>query len=335
MPKAIRDQVVVITGASSGIGRATALEFARHGARLVLAARNEPALQEVAEVVESLGAYSLVVPTDVAESEQVNRLARAAVRKFGRIDCWINNAGVTEYATVEKTGTEEFERIIQVNLLGQVYGVKAALPYLKQQTEGTIINVSSVLGERAVPLQAAYVASKHGVKGFTDALRLELKYQNTGINVTLIAPASINTPLFEHAPSKLGVKPRPIPPVYSPQLVAQAIVQAATRPRREVVVGGGGKLLLFLTRLSPALVDWLMLWGGMLFKQQQTDLPPNSQDNLFAPLNQQDSSESEQSQDFTIPGTVTHYLKFYPSRKQAFLNLVQAELIALLRRGNK
>jgi short-subunit dehydrogenase len=335
MPKPIRDQVVVITGASSGIGRATALEFARLGARLVLAARNEPALQELAEMVKNLGAQALVVPTDVAESEQVNRLARAAVREFGRIDCWINNAGVTEYATVEKTEVEEFERIIQVNLLGQVYGVKAALPYLKQQAESTIINVSSVLGERAVPLQAAYVASKHGVKGFTDALRMELKHEKTGINVTLIAPASINTPLFEHAPSKMGVKPRPIPPVYSPQQVAQAIVQAANHPRREVVVGGGGKLLLFLARLSPALVDWLMLWRGLIFRQQQTDLPPNSQDNLFAPLNQQDNFESEQNQVFKIPGTSVHCLKFYPSRKQAFLDLMHAELITLFRRENK
>jgi short-subunit dehydrogenase len=315
MPKAICDQVVVITGASSGIGRATALEFAKHRASLVLAARNELALEEVAEAVKRRGARVLVVPTDVAESEQVNRLARAAVGKFGRIDCWINNAGVTEYATVEKTGVEEFERIIQVNLLGQFYGVKAALPYLKQQAEATIINVSAVLGERAVPLQAAYVASKHGVKGFTDALRLELKRTNPGIKVTLIVPASMNTSLFEHAPSKMGVKPRPIWPVYNPNLVAKAIVSAAERPRREIVVGQVGKLLLLLARLSPALVDWLMLLGDIIFKQQQTDLPPNSQDNLFAPLNLQDTSESEYLQAVTISDPFINHLEFYSNRK--------------------
>jgi len=332
MPKPICEQVIVITGASSGIGYATALEFAKHRAKLVLAARNETALHEVAKAVRSQGAQALVVPTDVAESEQVNRLARAAVARFGRIDCWINNAGVTEYATVEKTEVEEFERIIQVNLLGQFYGVKAALPYLKKQAEASIINVSALLGERAVPLQAAYVASKHGVKGFTDALRLELKHENPRIKVTLIIPASVNTPLYEHAPSKMGVKPRPILPVYNPKRVAQAIVSAAEQPRREIVIGHENKALRWLCRFSPALVDWLMLRGGMIFKWQQTNLPPNAEDNLFVPLNQQDNSENEHVQVINIPGPFLDYLEYYPNRKQALRDLMQAG-VALLRRG--
>src|SRR5688572_25156989 len=199
MARAISEQVVVITGASSGIGRETALLFGRQGASVVLAARNEEALREVAQQIESEGGRAHVLPTDVAEWTQVERLAKGAVKTFGRIDTWVNDAGVAEYATVEQMTIEEIDRIIKVNLMGEIYGMKAALPHLKSQEQGTIINVSSVLGVRSVPLQAAYCAAKHGVNAFGEALRMEMEHEGSSVTVTTILPSSINTPFFEHA----------------------------------------------------------------------------------------------------------------------------------------
>jgi len=208
----IGEQVVVITGASSGIGREAALRFGERGASVVLAARTGAALREVAREVERLGGRACVVATDVAEWDQVERLALEAVDSFGRIDTWVNNAAASEYATVEEMTVGEIERQIQVILVSQIYGMKAALPHMKRRGQGTIINNASGFAKRSVPLQAAYCAAKHGIKGFTDALRLELKHEKSGVNVTLLMPSSINTPFFGHARSRLGAKPRPVPP---------------------------------------------------------------------------------------------------------------------------
>ncbi|NLX08125.1 MAG: SDR family oxidoreductase, partial [Chloroflexi bacterium] len=284
MPRRLNEQVVVITGASSGIGRQTALQFGEAGASVVLAARNETALHEVAEQIRQHGGQAMVVVTDVAQWSQVEHLAQQAASTFGRIDTWINDASVALYAPVEDATVEELERIIQVDLLDMIYGVKAVLPHMKRQGYGTIINVGSVLSERSVPLQAAYNAAKHGVKGFTETLRMEMKHHKTGIDVTLIMPASINTPFFNHARSKLGVKPQPIPPVYEPKLVADAILHAAQNPKRTIHAGGAGVMMGALQRISPRLTDRFMLMRGNMFKQQKTDQPDDGQDNLYAPF---------------------------------------------------
>lgn len=280
----IRDQVVVITGASSGIGRETALEFAERGASLVLAARNEEALHTLEREVTRLGGRPQIVAADVSLWDQVQRVADEAVSRFGRIDTWVNNAAVSEYATVEQMTIGEIERIIQVILLGEIYGMKAALPHLLRQGEGGIVNVASVLGKASVPLQAAYCAAKHGIVGFTGTLRQELAIEHPKITITLILPSSINTPLFAHARSKLGALPRPIPPVYEPRTVAHSIVYAAEHPRREIVVGGAGKLFLLLQRLSPALTDAFMIDGARGITEQRSKRPDDGKDNLFAPM---------------------------------------------------
>jgi short-subunit dehydrogenase len=332
MPRPVRNQVVVITGASSGIGRETAVMLGERGASIVLAARNEAALHEVAKEIKRLGGVAEVAGTDVAEWPQVEHLAQAAVDRFGRIDTWVNNAAVSTYATVEELTVEEIERVLQVNLVGQIYGMKAALPHLARQGQGTIINVASALAERAAPLQAAYCAAKHGVKGFTEALRLELVRDHPGITVTLIEPSSINTPLFRHARSKLGVLPQPIPPVYEPRVVAETILFAAENRRRTIVVGGSGKMLVQAEKLSPSLVDWYMLQQERGFKQQQTDRPDDGQDNLFAPMSGTGSATGEFGQRSKATSLYTRHLELHPNRKRALNAAVLAGLVALMRR---
>lgn len=283
MTTVLNSQVVVITGASSGIGRATALLFAQHGAKVVLAARNVVGLQEVANTISTMGTQAevLVVPTDVGDWEQVQRLAEQTISVFGRIDTWVNDAGVGVYATAADTSIEEIHQVIQTNFMGVVHGVKAALPHMQTQHRGTIINVGSIESQLSLPYNSAYAASKHAIKGYTEALRMELEHAKSGINVTLIMPAAINTPFFNHALSKLGVLPRPAGPVYTPEMVAEAIVYAAEHPQRDVTVGGGGKLFAAMKRAAPSLTDKLMTAGGTMFRAQESDRPDNGTDTLF------------------------------------------------------
>jgi short-subunit dehydrogenase len=332
MPRPSRDQVVVITGASSGIGRETAIEFALRGASIVLAARNQEALDEVATEVERLGGRSRVVLTDVAEWDQVNRLARESADHFGRIDTWVNNAAVIEHATVERMAIDEIERIIRVNLLGQIYGVKAVLPHLLRQEQGTIINVASTFAVRSAPLVSAYCASKHGIKGFTEALRMELAYEHPGVSVTLVLPASINTPFFAHSRSKLGVMPMPIPPVYEPRTVAMAIVHAAEHPRRDIYVGGNGKLAAVVEAITPSLLDWYMVNGGRMFDAQKADQPDDGQDNLFQPLPGTGSTTGQFGNIAKSNSLYTRYVELHPIRQRILATAVTLGALALARR---
>jgi len=227
---------------------------------------------------------------------------------------------------------EELTRVIEVNLLGQIYGMKAALPHLRRQAQGTIINVASALAERAVPLQAAYCASKHGVKGFTEALRLELEHERSGINITLVLPSSINTPFFAHARSRLGVKPMPIPPIYEPRVVAEALVFAAEHPRREIVVGGAGKALIAGERLSASLLDRYMLFRGQMFNKQKTSQPDDGQDNLYQPSQGSGASTGEFGQQSQGTSLYTRYLELHPARKRALVAVTALGALTLLRR---
>jgi NAD(P)-dependent dehydrogenase (short-subunit alcohol dehydrogenase family) len=291
--KPINQQVVAVVGASSGIGRNAALQFGSRGAKVVVAARSQPGLESLVEEIRSLGGDATAVVADVTDFEQVKAIAQTAVDTYGRLDTWVHNAAVELYAAFEVTTPEEFKRIIEVNLLGQAYGAMVALPHIKRTGRGALIHVSSVEAKRSIPLQSAYAASKHGVDGFLEALRVELKHEKLDISVTNIMPAGINTPLFNKARTKLGVKPMPTPPIYQPSLVAKAIVKAAERPKRDVVVGDVGKILLLLQRLAPSLVDAYLLRTG--FDSQYTNEPKseNTPDNLFEPLTGYDKIEGD------------------------------------------
>ncbi|MBZ0306234.1 MAG: SDR family oxidoreductase [Anaerolineae bacterium] len=330
MPRPLHEQVVVVTGASSGIGRATALQLGRAGASVVLASRNRMALEEVDREIRTSGGKSLVVVTDVSQWEQVQNLAQKTVNTFGRIDTWINNAAVSMYATVEQNSIEELNRLVQVNLLGVMYGVKAALPYMIQQKQGTLINVSSALGNRAIPLQVAYSATKHGVKGFIEGLRLELKRDHPYIQAVTIFPASINTPFFSHARSKMGVKPMPFPPAYAPQLAAETIVHAVQNPQRDLYIGGASMLFTLLQRLSPMLVDNLLLTGNVGFELQKTNEPYHGPDNLFEPLNVPGRVEGD-FQKLTKPSLYTRFFELTPGWQRG-LSLITGIVLLLTAR---
>lgn len=270
--KRLEGQVIVLTGASSGIGLTTARMAAKRGARLVLAARNEEALSALTEEIRNAGGQAVFVVADVGNEDDVQKIAKIAEDRFGGFDTWINNAGGGIFGRILDISTEDHRRLFETNFWGVVYGSKAAVRGLMQRG-GALINVGSVVSDRAVPLQGMYSATKHAVKGFTDALRMELEAAGAPISVTLIKPTSIDTPFAQHARNYMAEEPTLPPPVYTPNLVAEAILHCAETPRRDVIVGGGGKMLSVLGLRAPWLADRVMASGSFL-RLEKTDHPP-------------------------------------------------------------
>jgi len=266
--KALKDQVIVITGASSGIGLTTARMAARHGARVVLAARNAQDLQAVTNEICGRGGRAFAVATDVSDAAAVEELGARARSEFGSIDTWVNNAGLSIYGKLMDVPLEDKRRLFDINFWGVVYGCRTAVRLMKD-SGGVLINLGSEVSEVAIPLQGIYSASKHAVKGYTDALRMELEHDEVPIAVTLVMPSAINTPYPEHARNYLdkGVPALP-PPIYAPEVVARAILHCAERPVRDVVVGGSGRLQIALGKNLPRLADKYM--ERSLFEQQKT-----------------------------------------------------------------
>jgi NAD(P)-dependent dehydrogenase (short-subunit alcohol dehydrogenase family) len=268
--KKLRDQVVVLTGASSGIGLVTARRAARRGARLVLAARSGEELLQLTGEIVARGGEAVPVTADVGREEDVQRIAEAALQRFGGFDTWVNNAGVSMFGRLEEISLEDARRLFDTNFWGVVHGSRVAVRHLKQRG-GALINVGSVVSDRAFPIQGLYSASKQAVRGFTDALRMELEEEGAPVSVTLIKPASIATPLTRHARNYMPVEPTLPPPVYAPEVVAEAILHCAEYPERDVAVGGGSKAISMGEALSPRLMDKYMEMTS--FRQQRTDQP--------------------------------------------------------------
>jgi NAD(P)-dependent dehydrogenase (short-subunit alcohol dehydrogenase family) len=288
--KPVSEQVVAVMGASSGIGRATALRFAEQGAAVVVAARGEPGLKSLVAEIEAAGGRATAVVADVSDPAQVQAVADRAVAEYGRLDTWVQMAGILLVAGFDDTTPAEFARVLQVNLLGQVHGAKAALPHLRRDG-GAFISMSSMGAQRGIPLQTAYCSSKHGIDGFLEALRVELQRDGVPVSVTQIMPGTINTPLFDNARTKTGFKPIAPPPAYPARVVADAIVHAAQHPVRDLVVGGAAKTLITVEKFAPRVIDALLRRVGYEIHDTGQPKPANAPDNLDAPLTTNDTVE--------------------------------------------
>jgi short-subunit dehydrogenase len=278
--KNLDEQVIVITGATSGIGLTTARMAAARGAKLVLAARNENALKTLTDEINSSGGEAIYVVADVGSEGDVKKIAAEAITKFDNFDTWVNNAGVSIYGKFTDVPFEDMRQLFETNYWGVVYGSLIAAEHLRLYG-GALINVGSTLSDRAIPLQGTYCASKHAVKGFTDAFRMELESEDAPISVTLIKPAAIDTPYKDHARNYLGVKAENPPPVYAPETVAEAILHCAENPVRDVFVGGGAKGLSAMGEYAPRLTDKVM--EKTMLGIQRSDEPSdgNPQEGLY------------------------------------------------------
>jgi NAD(P)-dependent dehydrogenase (short-subunit alcohol dehydrogenase family) len=278
-------QTVVVTGASAGIGRATARRFGERGASVGLIARGAAGLDGAVRDVEEAGGKALAVTADVADYAQVTAAARQIEEHFGPIDVWVNVAFTSVFAPFAEIAAEEFRRVTEVSYLGFVHGTMAALTLMRPRGRGTIVQVGSALGERSIPLQSAYCGAKHAINGFTSSLRCELLHENSGVHVTVVQMPAVNTPQFSWVRSRLPKDPQPVPPIYQPEVAARGVVFAADHPRRrQYWVGGSTAATLVANRLAPALLDRYLARTG--YGSQQTAQPagPGRPDNLVQPV---------------------------------------------------
>jgi short-subunit dehydrogenase len=283
----MESKTVVLTGASAGVGRATAREFARKGARIALLARNEEALEAAAREVRAEGGTALVIPTDISESDQVEAAAARAESELGPIDVWVNDAMASVFGRVHEVAPDDFRRVTEVTYLGTVYGTMAALARMRPRGHGTIVQVGSALAYRGIPLQSAYCGSKHAIKGFTESLRTELLAEGNDVHVTMVHLPGLNTTQFGLVRTLLPRTPRPVAPVYQPEIAAKAIVHAAGHPRRRAYwVGGSTALAIVGNRIAPWIADRYL--AKTAIGGQQTDKPADEHrretDYLWSPV---------------------------------------------------
>lgn len=275
---------VVITGASAGVGRATVRKFARHGARIGLLARGLDGLKAAQREVERLGGEALMIPTDVAHAEQVEAAAEKIENELGDIDIWVNNAMTSVFSPIKKMAPEEFRRVTEVTYLGYVYGTLAALKRMLPRNRGVIVQVGSALAYRGIPLQAAYCAAKHAVQGFCDSLRSELIHDNSRVKVTMLQMPALNTPQFGWVKSRLPHKAQPVPPIFQPEVAAEAIYFAAHNPRREFYVGLPSVEAIVANKIAPGLLDHYLAHNGYDSQQHDGAENPNRPNNLWQPV---------------------------------------------------
>jgi NAD(P)-dependent dehydrogenase (short-subunit alcohol dehydrogenase family) len=277
-------KVVVVTGASAGVGRAAALEFARLGADVALLARDAGALEETAEEVRERGVRALPIALDVSAAEAVEAAATQIESALGPIDVWVNNAMVTVFSPVADIAPAEFARVTEVTYLGYVWGTMAALKRMSARNRGVIVQVGSALAYRAIPLQSAYCGAKFAIRGFTDALRCELLHDKSGVRVTMVQMPALNTPQFDWALNRMPGAPRPVPPIYQPEVAARAIVHAATHAKRELWVGLSSIKAIVANKLAPGCLDRYLARNGYEAQQRDTAADPARPVDLWHPV---------------------------------------------------
>ena len=277
-------KVVVITGASAGVGRAAARRFAKDGAQIALLARGRDGLEAARKEVEEFGGRAVVVMVDVADADQVEAAAAQIERELGEIDIWINNAMASVFSPIQEMTPEEFRRVTEVTFLGCVYGTLAALKRMSPRNRGMIVQVGSALSHRAIPLQSAYCAAKHAMRGFTDSLRCELLHQKSNVRVTMVQLPALNTPQFGWVKSRLPRKAQPVPPIFQPELAAEAIHFAAHNSRREFYVGWPSVKAIIANKFVPGLLDHFLACTGYDSQQYDGAEDPNRVHNLWEPV---------------------------------------------------
>ncbi len=277
-------EVVVITGASAGVGRAVVREFAKRKASIGLIARGEERLEAASEEVQQQGGRALVLPVDVSDSEAVDEAAQRVQREFGHIDVWVNDAMTTIFAPVAEIEPAEFKRATEVTYLGCVYGTMAALKRMRPRDRGTIVQIGSALAYRSIPLQAPYCGAKHAIVGFTDSLRCELIHEKSNVHVTVVHLPAMNTPQFSWCRTRLPRHPQPVPPIFEPEVAAKAVYWAAHHKRREVFVAWPTVQAIYGQDIVPGFADWYLGTHGYDAQQTQETVRPDRPDNLFAPV---------------------------------------------------
>ncbi|RYD73019.1 MAG: SDR family NAD(P)-dependent oxidoreductase [Verrucomicrobiaceae bacterium] len=321
MADANNRRVVVITGASAGVGRAAAHAFAREGARIGLIARSRDGLEAAKREVEELGGEALVLPADVADSNAIEAAAAAVEEQFGAIDVWVNNAMASVFSPIKETTPEEFKRVTEVTYLGYVYGTLSALKRMLPRDHGVIVQVGSALAYRGIPLQAPYCAAKHAIEGFCDSLRCELIHDKSRVKVTMLQMPALNTPQFGWVKSRLPRKAQPVPPIFQPEVAADAILYASHHPRREFLVGWPAIKAVVGNKIAPAFADRVL--ANMGYDSQQHDGPedPDRPHNLWEPVQGQHSTHGSfdaRAQDWS-PGWLAS--KHYGSISAALIAL--------------
>lgn len=280
-----KSQIVVVTGASAGVGRATALAFAEKRARVGLISRNRDRLESLKKEIETLGGQALIIPADVADAKKIEEAAQLIESQLGPIDIWVNNAMVSVFSFFKDMTPDEFKRVTEVTYLGFVYGTQAALKCMQKRNRGTIVQVGSALAYRGIPLQSAYCGAKHAIQGFTESVRTELLHQNSQIKVTIVNLPALNTPQFNWVKSRLPRKPQPVPPIYQPEVAAQAIVWASSHYRREWNVGISTLITIWGNKFFPWFADWYLARYGIDSQQYNGLADPNRPNNVFDTIN--------------------------------------------------
>jgi short-subunit dehydrogenase len=314
-----KSEVVVVTGATAGVGRAVVREFARRGASIGLIARDNDRLKAAAKDVERLGGRAIPLSADVADAEAVDNAASSVEKEFGPIDVWVNNAMTTVFASVQQIEPDEFKRATEVTYLGCVYGTMAAVKRMVPRNKGAIVQVGSALAYRSIPLQSAYCGAKHAIVGFTDSLRCELIHNRSKVHLTVVHLPAMNTPQFSWCRTRLPKHPQPVPPIYEPEVAARAICWAAHHRRREVFVGAPTVMAIYGQDVAPGFADWYLGTHG--YDSQQTDepVPPDRPNNLFEPV----------PGDYAAHGVFTNRAKTFSFQSWADLHRRELSLVSV------